>query len=110
MLEVEYLACIGWSPDDCEKNFFELPQEVGLTTQEYCDLIGNMAGNAWSAYTYAAVQMALMATSGKYVVATLGVDAPDDGDHGVSEGVGDEGDVLPSSADSSGSSVRSDSE
>ena len=29
-------------------------------------MIGNMAGNAWSAYSYAAVRTALIATSGKY--------------------------------------------
>ena len=69
---IEYLRCIGWDESFCESQFFNLRTLPSVditppfTLASYSDLIGNMAGNAWSAYSYAAVRTALIATSGRY--------------------------------------------
>ena len=75
---LEYLLCVGWSTEFCEQNYFTLdtlgdamidpikPHER-LNVATYADLIGDMAGNAWSAYSYVGAQVARMAVSGKFL-------------------------------------------
>ena len=90
---LEYLACIGWDITFCEQQFFNLKtlQKIkpDCTVAEYADLIGDMAGNAWSAYSYAAVRTALIATSGKFMpeqgAVDVSGDAGEDGDQGGSK-------------------------
>ncbi|CAK0809841.1 unnamed protein product, partial [Prorocentrum cordatum] len=100
---VEYLRCIGWGSSFCEMQLFSQSAmhalNPPLTQASYADLIADMAGNAWSAYSYAAVRTALIATSGKYVPAQVvdlsSVDAADDvgaSEDATKAGVDPEGD------------------
>ena len=115
---LEYLACIGWDITFCGQHYFSLESLESIpdvnppfTIASYADLIGDMAGNAWSAYSYAAVRTALMATSGKFVPKTAPIEVSDDtGDAGDVEGKGVKGkDHVLERQDNSEDSSESDS-
>ncbi|CAK0796844.1 unnamed protein product [Prorocentrum cordatum] len=69
---IEYLRGIGWHESFCRTNFFKVPDDMDdgkraeMTEVQYGELIANMCGNAWSGFTYSAVQTALVATSGHF--------------------------------------------
>ena len=99
---VEYLKAIGWSESFCANWLFTDPGEIqNWTPQTYGLLIANLAGNAWSGYSYAAIHLSLLATAGKYHSEQFDVQPE------TPRPEGDEGDAQPGSL--SGSEKGADS-
>jgi hypothetical protein len=63
---VEYMALQGWDRSEWAVKASFDTRRMNLGSQEYVELVANLAGNAWSIWHYVPFKLALCATIGRF--------------------------------------------